>query len=103
YLDLASTAGARSAMAFLDTTLEKIAQERGAIGAFQSRLDVAERNLEALRSGSLLALSRITDADIAADSAELVRHQILQQATTAILAQANQQPRVVLTLLSERS
>ena len=81
------------------TAMERISRERGAIGATQSRLGVAAENLQAARINFEQAASRIIDADIARESAELVRLNILQRTSSAVLAQANQSPALALSLL----
>ncbi|NDC36677.1 MAG: hypothetical protein EBZ48_01345 [Proteobacteria bacterium] len=70
------------------------------IGSFQSRVGVAISNLQSSRENTKAAESRILDADIASDSANLTRTQILQQAGAAVLANANLQPQLALRLLS---
>ena len=72
---------------------------RGAIGAFQARVEVAINNLQVERENILGAKSQITDADVAEESAGLIKNQILQQAGAAILAQANSEPQLALSLL----
>lgn len=98
-LYLLSQEGARSALTTLDQTLERISLELGSIGSFQSRLAVGINNLSSSRENYIAANSRIMDADIAQESANLIRHQILQQAASSVLAQANQQPALSLQLL----
>jgi flagellin-like hook-associated protein FlgL len=88
------------AMSLMKQKLEQLAEQRSTIGAFQSRFDVAVRMLESTIGNFREAASRITDADLAEESAELVRRQILQQANAAVLAQANQQPALALKLLT---
>ena len=87
------------ALAPLDRKLDSLNAQRGYIGAFQSRLDVASNVLQVSTENFRAAESRIRDADIAKEAAELVRTQILQQAASAVLAQANQQPALALQLL----
>src|SRR5690606_35810705 len=82
-------ANALKSLETLDTVALVVANEQGNIGAQQSRLEIAGRNLDAMQVTTAAAAARITDTDVAADVAEMVRLQILQQATTAILAQAN--------------
>lgn len=72
---------------------------RGSIGATESRLSAAIDNLSGLRDEFVTAESRIRDADIAAEVSEMIRLQVLQQANTAVLAQANQQTSIALSLL----
>ena len=99
-LDLNSMENARDSIAILKTQINRVTAARGDLGASSSRLESALGMLQeqALQLDS--ARSRIVDADVAAEVAELVRLQILQQAGTAVLAQANQQPAVFLNLLS---
>ena len=80
---------------------ERLLIQRGTVGAFQSRLEVATRNVQSSGTVYAEAESRIRDADIAQESAELVRLQILQQVGSAILAQTNMQPSVVMSLISK--
>lgn len=81
------------------TTLEQIAYSRGRLGAQQSRLSAASRVISAARENYSSARSRIMDADVAQESAELVRTSIVKQGATSILAQANQLPSLALALL----
>ncbi len=90
---------ARDALDTFQTAALRLRQELGSIGALQSRIDVAVSVLGVARENYTSAQSRITDVDIATESANLVRNQILQQAGTAVLAQANAQPRITLDLL----
>ena len=99
YQNLGSKEGALSALDEIDDVLDRIAAELGSIGAFQSRLETALQNLMTARENFASARSRIVDADIAAETANLNRLQILQQAGSAVLAQANVQPRLALLLL----
>jgi flagellin len=90
---------ALQSMGMLDRTLENLSQQRGTIGASQSRVSIAISNLQSAKENFAAAESRIRDADIASEAANLVRTQILQQAATSVLAQANQGPQLALTLL----
>jgi flagellin len=95
-----STQGAaQSALGALTSAIATVAQTRGTLGAFQSRLITAISNLRVAIENFDAAESRIRDADVAAETANLTRASILQQAGVAVLAQANQQPAVALTLL----
>jgi flagellin len=96
--DFAATA-ALNALSAVTTAIDTISRVRGVVGANQSRLEVAVNNLAAARENFLLAESRIRDADVALETSQMLRLQILQQAGTAVLAQANQQPALVLGLL----
>jgi flagellin len=99
-LDLSSQAGARTSMDTLETTMQQIQNTLGSIGASQSRIGVAIANLSTLRDVTSAAASRIMDTNIAEDSANLVREQILQKAASAVLAHANQEPALILKLLN---
>jgi len=94
-----SQSAARLALDAINGAITSITRSRGTLGAAESRLDLSIRNLQVARENFKGAESRIRDADIAAESAELTRLTILQQAGTAILAQANQQPSLALQLL----
>jgi flagellin len=83
----------------LDAALDKVNSERATLGASQSRFDAVIGNLQVAAENQTAARSRIVDADFAAETANLSRSQILQQAGTAMVAQANQPPQQVLTLL----
>ncbi len=96
---LATIADAKQALSRFQQKLSHLAEQRGQIGAFQSRIEVAKNVLGVSVENFKAAESRIRDADIAQESANLVRLQILQQASAAVLAQANQQPQLVLGLL----
>jgi flagellin-like hook-associated protein FlgL len=100
-LDLTSIQGAREALTKTSKLLNNISQELGNIGAVQSRLQISASNLAVRVENYAAARSRITDVDVAQESADLVRGQILQQAGAAILSQANQQPSLALTLLRQ--
>lgn len=96
---LATQSSARDAMSYFDDLLTRIGAELGNIGASQSRLSSAFNALSAERENSQSAAGRIQDADVASETARLVRSQILQQVGSAILGQANQLPRIALELL----
>lgn len=83
----------------INNRIDEFSQVEGNVGSIQSRLETAARVVNSARENSLAAESRIRDADIATDSSELARLQILQQTATAVLAQANQQPQIALQLL----
>ena len=86
-------------IARLGTAIDKVSEMRGDFGAVQNRLESAVRNMENVMENQNAARSRIVDADFARETANLTRTQILQQAGTAMLAQANQLPQGVLQLL----
>ena len=94
-----SQVAARSALDAVRAAVVSVATNRGTLGAAESRLNAAITNLEIARENFSAAESRIRDVDVASEAAELTRLNILQQAATAVLAQANQQPQIALTLL----
>lgn len=87
-------------LAALDTALALVNDRRASIGAIQSRFDNTISNLQTSIENQSAARGRIVDADFAAESANLSRAQILQQASTAMIAQANQVPQGVMKLLN---
>ena len=95
----ASASTATSAMDAIDKALDKVNSLRSTFGASQNRFDAIIANLQVSSENQAAARGRIMDADFAIDSANLARAQILQQAGTAMLAQANQMPQSVLKLL----
>jgi len=98
-LDVSSVAGANLALATVDAALNTVNNQRAKFGAIQSRFGSTIANLSTNSENLSAARSRIRDADFAKETAELTRNQILQQAGTAMLAQANVAPQNVLTLL----
>lgn len=98
-LNLRTRQSALDSMTTIDSTLRRISSELGAIGSTQSRLGVALSNVAVARENYAEAGSRITDVDVSEESAQLTRKTILQQAASAVLAQANQQPALALRLL----
>ena len=83
----------------LDTAIDTVTSTECSLGAVQNRLESTVRNLANVIENQSAARSRIRDADFAAETANLTRTQILQQAGTAMLAQANALPQNVLSLL----
>ncbi|HIJ84673.1 MAG: flagellin domain protein [Magnetococcales bacterium] len=83
----------------VDSALDSVSDIRSKLGAFQNRFDAVIANLSNVVENTEAARSRILDADIAYETANLTKNAILQQAGTAILAQANQQPQIALQLL----
>jgi flagellin len=98
-LSISTDADAQKAIQALDSAIEQIDSQRSALGAVQNRFDSTVSNLQSISENSTAARSRIQDADFAAETAELTKQQTLQQASTAILSQANQLPSSVLKLL----
>ncbi|NDC36529.1 MAG: flagellin FliC [Proteobacteria bacterium] len=89
----------RLALDAINSAIASLASTRGVLGATESRLNVAINNLSVARENFLAAESRIRDVDVASEAAELTRLGILQQAGASVLAQANQQPSLALSLL----
>lgn len=98
-IDLSSQSSALTALDSYKQQLSTLAQERGVAGAALSRLEITYSSLQNYRSNLDEAHSKVVDADIALEVAESVRLQILQQAATAVIAQANLSSEVVLGLL----
>ncbi len=98
-ISLTTQSGANSAISALDTAIEAVSTTRGQIGAYQNRLDSMINSLGVASENAGAANSRIRDADVAKSVSEMVRTQILQQSTMAVLAQANQAPQMALQLL----
>lgn len=98
-VDISTVAGASSALALADTAINTVATQRGNLGALQNRLEATVNNLTAGVTNLTEAKSRIEDADFSAESTKLASAQILSQASTAMLAQANQSQQGVLNLL----
>ena len=99
-LDLRSASGAQAALDKAGEYLDRISLEVASLGAQESRLNTSLSILATTRDNYIAAAGRISDADIAQETADLIRSQILQQTAAAIFAQANRQPEIVLALLS---
>ena len=97
--DVLTQAAASTAITTIDTALDSIALARGGLGAYSNRLTHAADNLANISANTSASRSRVMDTDYAQATTELARTQIIQQAATAMLAQANQQPQSVLSLL----
>lgn len=97
--NIRTASNARQTLDFMATIQNEISFNRSTLGAFESRLTGALRNAQTARENYLAAAGRIMDADVAVESAELIRNQILQQAQASVLAQANQLPSLALLLL----
>jgi flagellin len=98
-ITITSQANAARAITAVDQAIDKVNLQRADLGAIQSRLEVAVNNLTSTSSNMSAARSRIMDTDYSAETTSLSRAQIIQQASMAMLAQANQQPQLVLSLL----
>lgn len=98
-VDISTADGAQRALAVLDNALAAVDAQRADLGAVQNRFDNTINNLQNISENASAARSRIMDTDYAAETANLSKNQVLQQAGTAILAQAKQLPQSVLSLL----
>jgi flagellin len=98
-LDILDAASAQQAIQVLDGAMQELDSQRSQLGAVQNRFDSTVANLQSISENSTAARSRVQDADFASETAELSKQQTLQQASTAILSQANQLSSSVLKLL----
>lgn len=98
-IDLSTSEGAAKALNVIDMSLSKVSQSRSDLGAISNRLDSTISNLTNISTSVQAAKSQIMDADFAAESTNLARGQILSQAATAMLAQANASKQNVMSLL----
>ena len=96
---ISSAAGAQAAIDSIDNALKAVNDVRADLGAKQNRFSTTIRNLTNVAENVSASKSRIMDADFAKESANLARNQVLQQASSSMLAQANQQPQIALSLL----
>lgn len=94
-----SASNASAALAAIDAAINTVNTSRGNLGAVQNRLSSAFRSIQNTRESLSAAESRIRDVDVASETADLTRNSILQQASVAILSQANAQPQLALQLL----
>jgi flagellin len=98
-VDLATEQGAQDALAMIDGALAQIDSERADLGAVQNRFDYTISNLSNIQENVSASRGRIQDTDFAVETANLTKNQILQQAGTSILAQANQIPQAAISLI----
>lgn len=98
-LDISSQSGADKAITTIQSAIDKVSSERAKLGAYQNRLEHTINNLGTASENLTAAESRIRDVDMAKEMMEFTKMNILQQAATAMLAQANMQPQMVLQLL----
>jgi flagellin len=96
---LSTAAKAQSAITQVDTAIANVASRRNNLGSTQNRLSVTISNLGSIKENLSAANSRIRDVDVAAETADMSRNQILMQAGVSVLSQANQMPGMVLSLL----
>jgi flagellin len=98
-IKISSEAGASDAISIIDAALDKVAQMRSDLGAIENRMDHTISNLMNIAEKTADSRSRLEDADFALESARLAKNQVLQQAGTSMLSQANQMSQMVLELL----
>ena len=98
-LDVGSVSNATAALTAIDTAIEQVSSFRAEFGAYENRLDSAISNLTTYKTNLEASQGRITDADFASETSNLTKAQILQQAATAMLAQANASKQGLLALL----
>ncbi len=98
-VDLATQDGAQSALDIIDGAIAQIDSQRADLGAIQNRFDHTISNLANIQENVSASRSRIQDTDFATETAQMTKNQILQQAGTSILAQANQLPQAALSLI----
>jgi flagellin len=96
---ISTAANAQSALTSVSTAIQTISNRRASLGALQNRLESVVSNIDTVVENLTAAESRIRDADIAAETANMTKYSILVQAGVSILAQANQSPMVALSLL----
>ena len=98
-IDVKTEAAARASLTAIDSAISNVATMRGGLGAIQNRLTSTINNLQVAVENTSAANSRIVDVDVAAETANMTRAQILTQAGVSILSQANQAPQLALKLL----
>lgn len=100
-ISVTAATSAQSALATIDSALDGLSAARANLGAAQNRLQVTIANIAIARENLSAANSRIRDVDVASETAELTRNNILLQAGVSVLAQANQAPAVALSLIGQ--
>ncbi|HDM8235480.1 TPA: flagellin [Vibrio campbellii] len=98
-IDVTTVAGSQEAVAIIDGALKSVDSQRASLGAFQNRFNHAISNLDNINENVNASNSRIKDTDYAKETTAMTKSQILQQASTSILAQAKQSPSAALSLL----
>ena len=98
-LNIGTKAGAQAALDVIDVSISDVSSNRADLGALQNRLQVTITNLQSARENTSAANSRIRDTDVAEETANMTRANILMQAGVTVLGQANQTPSIALTLL----
>ncbi|CAK9330995.1 flagellin [Thermoanaerobacter kivui] len=98
-IDVSTSSNAEDAIITIDKAINEVSAERSKLGAYQNRLEHTINNLSVAAENLTAAESRIRDVDMAQEMMEFTKNNILNQAATAMLAQANQLPQTVLQLL----
>ncbi|MCQ8889090.1 flagellin [Pseudoalteromonas carrageenovora] len=98
-IDISTAVGSGNALAIIDNALGEINESRASLGAVQNRFEHTISNLANIEENVSASRSRIQDTDFATETAEMTKNQILQQAGTSILSQANQIPQAAISLL----
>jgi len=98
-ISVSTSAGAVNALSSIDDAITELNNQRATLGSYSNRLDSTVSNLTNISSNLSAGKGRIEDADFAAETTSLAKSQILQQASTAMLAQANASKQNVLSLL----
>ncbi|MEZ5977621.1 MAG: flagellin [Planctomycetota bacterium] len=99
--DITNVTNAQAVLTTIDTATNSVNDARGNLGASQNRLQSSMRSIMNVRENLSAAESRIRDVDVAAETADLTRNTIMQQAATSVLSQANTQPQIALSLLQQ--
>lgn len=99
YLNCRSQIGCEKAISLLDDAISKISSIRSSLGAYQNRMDTAMSSLSVTHENMTAAISRLEDTDMSSEMTEYTKYTVLQQAATAMVAQANERPQTVLQLL----
>ena len=94
-----SAAQSRSALEVIDGAIDNVSQYRSQLGAVANRLESVQSTIASASESAASANSRIRDVDVATETANMARANVLQQAGVSVLAQANQQPQIALKLL----
>jgi len=97
--DLSTATGALNALSTIDSAISTVSTARSNFGTVMNRMDFATSNIQTMQLNITAANSRIRDVDVASETANLSRNQVLTQAGTAVLAQANQIPQLALSLI----
>ncbi|WP_255319010.1 flagellin, partial [Pseudoalteromonas carrageenovora] len=98
-IDVSTQAGSQRALSLIDSAIADIDGQRSDLGAVQNRFSFTISNLANIEENVSASRSRIQDTDFATETAEMTKNQILQQAGTSILSQANQIPQAAISLL----